>query len=233
MTDAGVGVRARLGGPPAALCEHAFARPGRCGRGGHPRIGTGGDGDFGIPRHLATAASRDQPTGPRPVASAWTRGSRRRGTGNCPTRGTRSPRSGIASRGPGRTFSTSRPQTGCRRCWARPDCWAGGSCRVGCIRKPCSSVARLHTPGDSDGAARVQARLSWVAAAAAPWSILHHLDPLVCDHARPGRLRLMPDPVETPAASGPAARADVLRRLGVPPDGATSGRPAFWTAARA
>jgi glycosyltransferase involved in cell wall biosynthesis len=74
-------------------------------------------------------------------------------------------------------------------------------------------------PGGLRWRQRVQARLSWSAATGAPWSILHHLDPLVCDHARPGRLRLMPDPVETPAATGPTARADVLRRLGVPPDG--------------
>src|SRR5206468_2348258 len=74
-------------------------------------------------------------------------------------------------------------------------------------------------PGGLGWRQRVQARLSWAAATAAPWSVLYHLDPLVCDRARPGRLRLMPDPVETPVATGPAARADVLRRLGVPPDG--------------
>src|SRR5690242_9009559 len=64
-------------------------------------------------------------------------------------------------------------------------------------------------PGGLGRRQRVQARLSWSAATAASWSILHHLDPLVCDRARVGRLRLMPDPVEAPAAGGPGDRAEV------------------------
>jgi glycosyltransferase involved in cell wall biosynthesis len=77
---------------------------------------------------------------------------------------------------------------------------------------------------------RVQARLSWAAAAqAAPWSVLYHLDPIVYDRERrdrsteaeSGHLRLMPDPVEgrKPSPARDASRAEILRRLGVPPDG--------------
>lgn len=69
---------------------------------------------------------------------------------------------------------------------------------------------------------RVKENLSWAAATAAPWAVLHHLDPLVHERAvarRPGlaaRLRVMPDPVAPPTG---ADRAAVLARLGVPADG--------------
>jgi glycosyltransferase involved in cell wall biosynthesis len=69
---------------------------------------------------------------------------------------------------------------------------------------------------------RLKERLSWAAATAAPWSLLHHLDPLVYERAvarRPAlaaRMRVMPDPVEPPTG---ADRREVLTRLGVPADG--------------
>ena len=73
--------------------------------------------------------------------------------------------------------------------------------------------------------ARLKARLSRAAIARGPWSVLHHLDPLVYDHVHangrpPGRLeremRLMPDPVEPPTG---ATRAEVLARYGLPDEG--------------
>jgi glycosyltransferase involved in cell wall biosynthesis len=72
----------------------------------------------------------------------------------------------------------------------------------------------------------LKAFASRAAVARGPWSVLHHLDPLVYDRLRArgeprSRLergmRLMPDPVEPPSG---ATRAEVLARYGLPDDGA-------------
>jgi glycosyltransferase involved in cell wall biosynthesis len=74
--------------------------------------------------------------------------------------------------------------------------------------------------------ARLKALASRAAVARGPWSVLHHLDPLVYDRLRAGgeprnrlerAMRLMPDPVEPPTG---ATRAEVLARYGLPDDGA-------------
>ena len=63
---------------------------------------------------------------------------------------------------------------------------------------------------------------SWRLATRPPWYQLYHLDPIVYGRARERvgdaarRLRLMPDPVEQPAAGG---REAVLARYGLPTDG--------------
>lgn len=69
---------------------------------------------------------------------------------------------------------------------------------------------------------RLKAELSWASAARAPWTTLHHLDPLVVAavRRRGGRLgktlRLMPEPVEPPSG---APREQVLASLGLPTGG--------------
>jgi glycosyltransferase involved in cell wall biosynthesis len=74
--------------------------------------------------------------------------------------------------------------------------------------------------------ARMKAIISRAAVARGPWSVLHHLDPLVYDRLRAGGeprnrlergMRLMPDPVEPPTG---ATRAEVLARYGLPDEGA-------------
>jgi len=74
--------------------------------------------------------------------------------------------------------------------------------------------------------ARLKAFASRAAVARGPWSVLHHLDPLVYDRIRAGgeprsrlerEMRLMPDPVEP---STGATRAEVLARYRLPDEGA-------------
>ena len=116
----------------------------------------------------------------------------------------------------------------------RPDCWAAGFLPRGLHSEALLLRGSFAYPGGLGWRQRVpRPDCPGAAAEASPWSILYHLDPLVCDRARPGRLRLMPDPVETPAASGPAARADVLGGWVCRRTDAILGRPVCWTAARA
>ena len=69
--------------------------------------------------------------------------------------------------------------------------------------------------------ARLTARLSRALAARAPWTTVHHLDPLAWEATRgtwPG-LQLMPDPVDAPRID----RHEARRTLGLPPDARIAG----------